>query len=502
MARIFISYSRKDESFARRLATSLSQLGADIWIDLEDIPAGMKWSSAIQQGLDTGDILIVIISPDSMASRNVEDEWQYYLDNGKAVVPVLLHPAKIHFQLNRIQYIDFQRQDYNLALRQLHGELARKGVRLNQISPDPALAYQPSPHHYPTRQPAPPPRRNWLPLAVVAGVGVLALVAVGLLAAALTLINNMRPQNNTAATLPSEVTNPPISPTTLPTALEPTLQLGLPDNPVTNNASWSPLTRNIGGVDMVLVPAGSFTMGSNSAQIDAARQQCTLVLNQCSRVLFEDEAPQERISFSQPFWIDRLEVTNGQYGSSGTFTGNDYPRTNITWRDAQQHCQNRGARLPTEAEWEYAARGPDNLIYPWGNQFDGSRLNFCDGSCGISNASWRDTTVNDYFPNTAPVGSFPVGASWVGALDMSGNVWEWTSTIYGFPYPYRVDDGRENTADTNSKRVLRGGSWNWIAADARTTSRDDYAENSEIRYESSDWYGFRCARDFQSGDLT
>ena len=69
----------------------------------------MKWSSAIQQGLDAGDLLIVIISPNSMVSRNVEDEWQYYLDNHKPVIPVLLHPAKIHFQLSRIQYIDSNR---------------------------------------------------------------------------------------------------------------------------------------------------------------------------------------------------------------------------------------------------------------------------------------------------------------------------------------------------------------------------------------------------------
>jgi hypothetical protein len=75
MARIFLSYSRKDEPFARRLAAALSNMGADIWIDVEDIPAGMKWSSAIQQGLDEGDLLIVVITPDSMASRNVEDEW-------------------------------------------------------------------------------------------------------------------------------------------------------------------------------------------------------------------------------------------------------------------------------------------------------------------------------------------------------------------------------------------------------------------------------------------
>jgi hypothetical protein len=130
MARIFISYSRTDEVFARQLATSLSQLGADVWIDIDDIPSGMKWSRAIQEGLDVSDVLLVVISPDSMGSHNVEDEWQYYLDQKKPVIPLLLTPTKLHFQLSRIQYVDFHRQAYDKSLRQLHAELGRKGIKL------------------------------------------------------------------------------------------------------------------------------------------------------------------------------------------------------------------------------------------------------------------------------------------------------------------------------------------------------------------------------------
>ena len=131
MARIFISYSRTDETFARQLTTSLSQMGANVWIDIEDIASGMKWSRAIQEGLDTSDVLLVIISPDSMGSHNVEDEWQYYLDQKKPVVPLLLTPTKLHFQLSRIQYVDFHKQSYDKGLRQLHAELGRKGVTLD-----------------------------------------------------------------------------------------------------------------------------------------------------------------------------------------------------------------------------------------------------------------------------------------------------------------------------------------------------------------------------------
>jgi hypothetical protein len=140
MAKIFISYSRKDEAFARQLATRLSGADAQVWIDVEDIPVGQKWSQAIQVGLDDAEVMLVIISPDSMDSSNVADEWQYYLDHNKPVIPVLHKPAKIHFQLNRIQYIDFHQQDFESAYRKLHSELASKGV---QLAPLPALPTQP-----------------------------------------------------------------------------------------------------------------------------------------------------------------------------------------------------------------------------------------------------------------------------------------------------------------------------------------------------------------------
>jgi len=124
MTRVFISYSRADEDFARRLATDLDRLGAEVWIDVDDIPPGANWSTAVQQGLDACDALVLVISPDSMTSKNVEDEWQYVRDECKAILPVLWRPApKLHFQLRRIQYVDFHRQDYDTALGQLRARL-------------------------------------------------------------------------------------------------------------------------------------------------------------------------------------------------------------------------------------------------------------------------------------------------------------------------------------------------------------------------------------------
>jgi formylglycine-generating enzyme required for sulfatase activity len=517
MARLFISYSRTEEDFARQLATSLSDMGADIWIDVEDIPAGMKWSSAIQQGLDGGDLLIVIISPDSMGSRNVEDEWQYYLDNGKPVIPVLLHPTKIHFQLSRIQYIDFHSQPYPLALRYLYVELKRKGIKLNPNITEPTKAYLPTPHQYPA---VAQKKSNRLWIFGVAGAAIIALAVVAALALVAILTNtnptttpnptttaqvaqaatatDAPPTATTTATTQATATDLLPTPTTQATNTPPqptatTVTLGYPGYPVTRNADWSPTVKTFDGMEMVLVPVGGFTMGIDEAQTDAAWQQCTARIPLCNRSLFEDERAQQRVNFERPFWIGRYEVTNAAYGSAGNFSGDNLPRSNVTWYDAQLYCQAKGARLPTEAEWEYAVRGPDSLTYPWGNNFDGSRLNYCDGSCQYD---WHDANYNDGYAQLAPVGSYFGGASWVGALDMSGNLWEWTSTIYSFPYPYNATDGRENLNDINSKRVLRGGSWNWVAADTRTTARDDYAGENV----SSDWYGFRCARDWQPGD--
>ncbi|MBL8147573.1 MAG: TIR domain-containing protein [Anaerolineae bacterium] len=140
MPSVFISYSRKDERFARQLATALSNRGYDVWIDVEDIPAGMKWSSAIQQGLDSANVMVVVISPDSMVSTNVEDEWQYFLDQRKPVVPILLREAKVHFQLSRIQYIDFMRQPFEMAFTELAAEFAAKQMTPGTPVPPPPAA--------------------------------------------------------------------------------------------------------------------------------------------------------------------------------------------------------------------------------------------------------------------------------------------------------------------------------------------------------------------------
>lgn len=248
--------------------------------------------------------------------------------------------------------------------------------------------------------------------------------------------------------------------------------LGFPGNPVTNNAEWKPFieanARVVDGVSMVMVPAGCFMMGSTESQIDYAMTLYS------GREYYADETPAEQVCFDAPFWIDRTEVTNGQYGGSGEWDGDDLPRETVSWFEAKAHCENRGARLPTEAEWEYAARGPDSLIYPWGNEFVAENVVYSENSGS----------------KTAPVASRPGGVSWVGAYDLSGNVWEWVSTIYDqeeFTYPYATADGREDN-NTDVGRVFRGGSWDLVAVSVRTAIRDGFDDI----YGEFD-IGFRCA---------
>ncbi len=227
--------------------------------------------------------------------------------------------------------------------------------------------------------------------------------------------------------------------------------------------------RGADDVEMVHVAAGTFTMGDTHGDGEV------------------DERPAHRLTVSA-FWLDRTEVTNVQFArfakvarDSGLARGDKWdleegkdlhPAVNIPWRVAVAYCRWAGKRLPTEAEWEYAARGTDGRKYPWGDAWDDQRAGF-GGNRGSQGA--------------APVGSYPTGISPFGALDMAGNVWEWVSTLY-WPYPYFSRDGRES-ASTQDRHVVRGGSWALDPWDLRASNR----EFGEPGYRSA-YIGFRCAR--------
>ncbi|NWG18051.1 MAG: formylglycine-generating enzyme family protein, partial [Chloroflexi bacterium] len=286
------------------------------------------------------------------------------------------------------------------------------------------------------------------------------------------------PPTNTPA--PSDT---PVPPTNTPTpSYDPAALAALAFSQTAYNADWTPFTKVFDGVEMALVPAGCYEMGITGE----GGRQC----------------------FYAPFWIDVTEVTNAEYrrcveaGRCAAPTNRIYyddpafdrvPAVHVPWLEADLYARWRGCHLPSEREWEYAARGPDNLLYPWGGTFDGTLLNSCDANCLYPRA---DSTASDGFAYLAPVGSYPGGASWVGALDMSGNAAEWTGSLER-EYPYNADAAEDSGTDRRSDRIIRGGDWN----DDRGMVRTIYRAwgNPAAAYEE---VGFRCARAYRDGDLT
>ena len=216
--------------------------------------------------------------------------------------------------------------------------------------------------------------------------------------------------------------------------------------------------RKIDGMEQVLIPGGSFTMGSDFDE--------------------EREKPQHTV-WLDTYWIDKFEVTNAQYAicvSAGACDSPDYrnsltqdryygnanfenfPVLFVSWYDATNYCGWVGGRLPTEAEWEKAARGDqDARMFPWGDNFASNYANLCDQNCTMS---WKNRDYDDGFIDTAPVTDFPDGISQFGAMNMSGNVCEWVADWYKADYFFIKQDWSEPTGPTSgSTRVIKGGSW-------------------------------------------
>jgi hypothetical protein len=133
MARIFISYSRKDEVFALSLEDSLSSVGADYWIDKAHIRAGENWRNAIDKALKLCDVMLLVISPDSVASRHVQEEWQYFHSKDKPIIPLIYRPAELHYQLESNERIVFHLRPYDKAFAELHRQLIETGVTLKPL---------------------------------------------------------------------------------------------------------------------------------------------------------------------------------------------------------------------------------------------------------------------------------------------------------------------------------------------------------------------------------
>ena len=296
----------------------------------------------------------------------------------------------------------------------------------------------------------------------------------------------------TATALPTPIVQATTPPTAVPTVPAVTVAPTPIPLPV-----WVPA--------LVKVPAGPFLMGSTDQQIADAISQGA------DADWVKNEKPQHTLELSS-YWIGKTEVTNAQfrpfvegdgytnrdywtaagwawqqenkltqpaYWNEAQWNGDTQPVVGVSWFEAVAYCRwlskqtGHEFRLPSEAEWEKAARGPDGLIWPWGNTWEAGRSN-------SSEAGVKQTTT---------VGQYPIGASPYGALDMAGNVWEWGATKWGKPYPYQIEDEWQTAyLEADVSRVLRGGAW---YSDQKSV-RGAYRNDSHARYHGL-YIGLRVA---------
>ena len=312
-------------------------------------------------------------------------------------------------------------------------------------------------------------KKNLLWLWITLGVVVLAAVALLIIKGPEWFGNpgiNMPGDQIASAGSNAAATEPPAAPTEAPT-------LGI----------GSVAVASVDGMEMAYVPAGDFLMGSVTSEGSS------------------DEHPQHSV-YLDAFWIDRTEVTNAMYRkcmdagvcsnpynyaseTRGSYFGNsdfdDYPVIDVDWNQANQYCQWAGRQLPTEAQWEKAARGTDERVYPWGNNpVDPGYANY-------------DQSVGD----TSRVGSYSAGASPYGVYDMTGNVLEWLHDWYDPGY-YSISSLNPQGPDSGSYRMLRGGSWMSSSSaisvsgySSQNTARLAYRFVADPSYYGNS-VGFRC----------
>jgi formylglycine-generating enzyme required for sulfatase activity len=243
---------------------------------------------------------------------------------------------------------------------------------------------------------------------------------------------------------------------------------------------------------------------------------------------YDDDQPPHTV-YLDAFWIDKTDVTNAMFkkfvnaagyvtdaekagksyvfnikngnwelangadwlnpqGSSSSLAGlEDHPVVQVSWDDANASCKWAGVQLPSEAQWEKAARGTDGREYPWGDQNpSGNLANFADANL---NVSWADKSANDGYQFTSPVGFYPKGASPYGALDMAGNVWQWVNDWYDAHYYASSPASNPQGPSSGTLRVLRGGSWFEFSYSFRSALRLKLVPSF-----ASYFLGFRCAR--------
>ncbi|MBI5842092.1 MAG: SUMF1/EgtB/PvdO family nonheme iron enzyme [Chloroflexi bacterium] len=408
--RVFLCHSSNDKPAVRELYQKLrAEPWIQPWLDEEELYPGQDWNLEIEKAVEAADAIIVCLSKGSITKegyvqrelRIVLDYADYKPEGTLYLMPVRLEECEPPRRLRPWQYADYFEGNRERALQRLLVSLKRRAESLDLTMEEPA----PNKESKEKKSEVKTPVAKAEPLSKPAEKK--------------PLIETPRP---------APVAAPPPNKLTLSNDME-----------------------------FMRVPAGKFLMGSTKENKSA----------------YDDERPQHTVDIPYDYWMARFPVTNAQYNQ---FKKKDFdkgkenhPVVRVNWNDAMEYCKwlnqlmkaelpsDSVLRLPTESEWEKAARGTDGREYPWGNTFDKNKCNTDEGGKG----------------GTTPVGLYSQrGDSPYGCADMGGNVWEWTHSLKQ-AYPYKFNDGREDEK-TSGRRVLRGGSFLFNVRGARCACRYAY----------------------------
>jgi formylglycine-generating enzyme required for sulfatase activity len=449
--RVFLCHSSGDKPAVRELYQKLNAEGwIDVWLDEEKLLPGQDWDYEIEKALDSSDAVIVSLSIGSISKEGyVQRELRFVLDLALEkpegtifILPVRLEECERPRRLRSIQGIDYfppERREWAYARLRRSLEIRAQGLGITTGKPE-SIPEQ-------TRQNE--SRAEVKPSLEEAG--------------------------SVYRITTEEITNLPRVNTTSEPQAEQTQASKPPRGPTNSLNTNQGQRRNWEGVEYCLIPAGEFLMGSDQSYVDRFLKSLANISN---------ESPRHTLSIPYDYWMMRFPVTNEQYFAFTNAVSRKHPLkdwslkrshpvVSISWFTARDYIKwlnnIQGSslpkgyvfRLPTEAEWEKAARGPNSFEWPWGNEFDLSK-------CNSSQDNKGDTT---------PVGSYsPQGDSPYGCADMAGNIFEWTNSLKK-GYPYNPKDGRENAEiliSAISGRVTRGGSFHSDRWKTRCAVRFNY----------------------------
>jgi formylglycine-generating enzyme required for sulfatase activity len=474
---IFISHSSKDKVIADAICAGLEAKGMRCWIAPRDILPGQNYAGQLLKAIENCKVFIVVLSENAISSSHILKEVELAIESGLVIMPFRIQEVPLSddlkYYLSNVHWLDALTPPLEKHIGKLADTIGRILEKPSMKQDQLTTGERPVEIVKKVQKARGKKSLLWLWFggsALVLGVLILGVVflkdtllpkpvATGQIALGETktpAVVASQPPTNTLL-----VTEAAKAPSQGPTAL-PTMKVA--------TSGLLEQTSQKDGMTMVYVPAGEFLMGSAT---EAGG----------------DEQPQHTV-YLDAFWIDKTEVTNKMYvncmNSSCPWPNefvsitramylanppfNNYPVASVNWEMANAYCKWAGRSLPTEAQWEKAAKGGMDTWYPWGNfDPDDTRANY--------NSKLGDTTE---------VGTYPIGASPYGALDMGGNVWEWVADWYGYYWSEPVSN--PTGPSTGEFRIMRGGSWNSTSETLRTTNRARVAPD----YSAFD-LGFRCA---------